>query len=175
MKKGSEIEMGYVPAGIYTVLVHTTEEKISSSNNPMVVASVEIISPETAQHAGASYKTLGQKGKIFFSLCNKNGEESALNILVKPLKALGVYDQLPDDYGADDVKPLLLDLQGKKFPMFVESEVEYIPESGDPKDSRDPAKAKRDPETREPMIRRHNARFDAGAIRGKAVDGNAAF
>ena len=167
MKKGTEVKIGFVPANVYKVLVHKTEARQSSKGFKMVVCEVEIVAPDTCQSAGVTYKTCGSKGNMYIMLENKNGVDSALELLAQPLQTVGVYDQLPEEYGAEDVASVLTGLEGKAFNMLVQSQPEYV--SDDPSNSRDIKFAKRD-EDGNPIIKRYNTQFDFSQVKGAASE-----
>ena len=165
MKKGTEVKIGLIPANVYKVLVHKTELRQSGKGFKMVVCECEIIAPETASAAGTTYKTLGAKGNMYIMLENKNGVESALELLASPLQTIGLYDGLPDDYSDIDVAEALKTLEGQAFNMLVQSQPEYV--SNDPSTSRDLKFAKRD-ENGEVIIKRYNTQFDFSQVKGAA-------
>lgn len=167
MKKGTEVKLGFIPADVYKVLVHKTETRQSSKGFKMVVCECEIISPETASAAGTTYKTIGAKGNMYIMLENKNGVDSALELLATPLQTVGLYDGLPDDYSGIDVTEALKTLQGKAFNMLVQSQPEYV--TDDPANSRDLKFAKRD-ENGEAIIKRYNTQFDFTQVKGVAAE-----
>ena len=166
MKKGTEVKLGFIPANVYKVLVHKTETRQSSKGFKMVVCECEIVAPETATAAGTTYKTLGAKGNMYIMLENKNGVDSALELLATPLQTLGLYDGLPDDYSDIDVAEALKSLEGQAFNMLVQSQPEYV--SDDPSNSRDLKFAKRD-ENGEAIIKRYNTQFDFSQVKGAAA------
>ena len=165
MKKGTEVKIGFIPANVYKVLVHKTELRQSGKGFKMVVCECEIIAPETASAAGTTYKTLGAKGNMYIMLENKNGVDSALELLASPLQTIGLYDGLPDDYTDTDVAEALKTLEGQAFNMLVQSQPEYV--SDDPSNSRDIKFAKRD-ENGEAIIKRYNTQFDFSQVKGAA-------
>lgn len=165
MKKGTEVKLGFIPANVYKVLVHKTEMRQSGKGFKMVVCECEIIAPETAVAAGTTYKTLGAKGNMYIMLENKNGVDSALELLATPLQTLGLYDGLPEDYNDIDVSDALKSLEGQAFNMLVQSQPEYV--SDDPSNSRDLKFAKRD-ENGEAIIKRYNTQFDFSQVKGLA-------
>lgn len=165
MKKGTEVKLGFIPANVYKVLVHRTETRQSAKGFKMVVCECEIVAPETAIAAGTTYKTLGAKGNMYIMLENKNGVDSALELLATPLQVTGLYDGLPEDYNDIDVAEALSSLQGHAFNMLVQSQPEYV--SDDPSNSRDLKFAKRD-ENGEAIIKRYNTQFDFSQVKGVA-------
>lgn len=167
MKKGTEVKLGFIPANVYKVLVHKTETRQSGKGFKMVVCECEIIAPETATAAGTTYKTIGAKGNMYIMLENKNGVDSALELLATPLQTLGLYDGLPDDYSDADVSDALKTLQGQAFNMLVQSQPEYV--TDDPSNSRDLKFAKRD-ENGEAIIKRYNTQFDFSQVKGAAAE-----
>ena len=167
MKKGTEVKIGFIPANVYKVLVHKTETRQSNKGLKMVVCECEIIAPETATAAGTTYKTLGAKGNMYIMLENKNGVDSALELLSTPLQTIGLYDGLPDDYSDIDVAAALKTLEGKAFNMLVQSQPEYV--TDDPSNNRDLSKAKRD-ENGDAIIKRYNTQFDFSQVKGAAAE-----
>jgi len=165
MKKGTEVKLGFIPANVYKVLVHKTETRQSAKGFKMVVCECEIVAPETATAAGTTYKTLGAKGNMYIMLENKNGVDSALELLATPLQTAGLYDGLPEDYNDIDVSDALKSLEGQAFNMLVQSQPEYV--SDDPSNSRDLKFAKRD-ENGEAIIKRYNTQFDFSQVKGVA-------
>jgi len=165
MKKGTEVKIGFIPANVYKVLVHKTETRQSAKGFKMVVCECEIIAPETAVAAGVTYKTLGSKGNMYIMLENKNGVDSALELLASSLQTIGLYDGLPDDYTDVDVADALASLQGQAFNMLVQSQPEYV--TDDPSNSRDLKFAKRD-ENGEAIVKRYNTQFDFSQVKGAA-------
>ena len=165
MKKGTEVKLGFIPANVYKVLVHKTETRQSAKGFKMVVCECEIVAPETATAAGTTYKTLGAKGNMYIMLENKNGVDSALELLATPLQVTGLYDGLPEDYNDIDVSDALKSLEGQAFNMLVQSQPEYV--SDDPSNSRDLKFAKRD-ENGEAIIKRYNTQFDFSQVKGAA-------
>jgi hypothetical protein len=166
MKKGTEVKIGFIPANVYKVLVHQTSARQSAKGFKMVVCECEIVAPETAIANGTTYKTLGSKGNMYIMLENKNGVESALELLATPLQILGLYDSLPEDYSDVDVSDALQTLEGQAFNMLVQSQPEYV--SDDPSNSRDLKFAKRD-ENGEAIIKRYNTQFDFSQVKGTAA------
>ena len=166
MKKGTEVKLGFIPANVYKVLVHKTETRQSSKGFKMVVCECEIVAPETATAAGTTYKTLGSKGNMYIMLENKNGVDSALELLSSALQTVGLYDGLPDDYSDVDVAEALKTLEGKAFNMLVQSQPEYV--TDDPSNSRDLKFAKRD-ENGEAIIKRYNTQFGFSQVKGAAA------
>lgn len=165
MKKGTEVKIGFIPANVYKVLVHKTETRQSAKGFKMVVCECEIIAPETTVAAGVTYKTLGAKGNMYIMLENKNGVDSALEILAGALQTVGLYDGLPDDYSDVDVADALNSLSGQAFNMLVQSQPEYV--TDDPSNSRDLKFAKRD-ENGEAIVKRYNTQFDFSQVKGAA-------
>lgn len=166
MKKGTEVKIGFIPANVYKVLVHKTETRQSAKGFKMVVCECEIVAPETASAAGTTYKTLGAKGNMYIMLENKNGVDSALELLSSALQTVGLYDGLPDDYSDIDVAEALKTLEGQAFNMLVQSQPEYV--TDDPSNSRDLKFAKRD-ENGEAIIKRYNTSFDFSQVKGAAA------
>lgn len=166
MKKGTEVKLGFIPANVYKVLVHKTETRQSSKGFKMVVCECEIVAPETATAAGTTYKTLGAKGNMYIMLENKNGVDSALELLSSALQTVGLYDGLPEDYSDIDVAEALKTLEGQAFNMLVQSQPEYV--TDDPSNSRDLKFAKRD-ENGEAIIKRYNTQFDFSQVKGAAA------
>lgn len=166
MKKGTEVKIGFIPANVYKVLVHKTETRQSSKGFKMVVCECEIVAPETATAAGTTYKTLGAKGNMYIMLENKNGVDSALELLSSALQTVGLYDGLPEDYSDIDVAEALKSLEGQAFNMLVQSQPEYV--TDDPSNSRDLKFAKRD-ENGEAIIKRYNTQFDFSQVKGAAA------
>jgi hypothetical protein len=166
MKKGTEVKLGFIPANVYKVLVHKVEVRQSSKGFKMAVAECEIVAPETATAAGTTYKTLGAKGNMYVMLENKNGVDSALELLASALQTVGLYDGLPEDYSDIDVAEALKSLQGQAFNMLVASQPEYV--TDDPSNSRDLKFAKRD-ENGEAIIKRYNTQFDFSQVKGVAA------
>lgn len=166
MKKGTEVKLGFIPANIYKVLVHKTEIRQSNKGFKMVVCECEIVAPETAVAAGTTYKTLGAKGNMYIMLENKNGVDSALELLATALQTIGLYDGLPDDYSDSHVAEALKTLQGQAFNMLVQSQPEYV--TDDPANARDLKFAKRD-ENGEAIIKRYNTQFDFSQVKGAAA------
>jgi hypothetical protein len=166
MKKGTEVKIGFIPANVYKVLVHKTETRQSSKGFKMVVCECEIIAPETTVAAGVTYKTLGAKGNMYIMLENKNGVDSALELLASPLQTIGLYDRLPEDYSDVDVADALSTLSGQAFNMLVQSQPEYV--TDDPSNSRDLKFAKRD-ENGEAIVKRYNSQFDFSQVKGAAA------
>lgn len=166
MKKGTEVKLGFIPANVYKVLVHKTETRQSAKGFKMVVCECEIVAPETATAAGTTYKTLGAKGNMYIMLENKNGVDSALELLSSALQTIGLYDGLPEDYSDVDVAEALNSLAGQAFNMLVQSQPEYV--TDDPSNSRDLKFAKRD-ENGEAIIKRYNTQFDFGQVKGAAA------
>jgi hypothetical protein len=163
MIKGQEVQMGFVPAQIYKVLCHKVEVAQSSKGFKMAKLNLEIIGPEIAEAAGVQYKTLGTLGTAYAMLENKKGVDAALNMLSPSLKALGLYDSLPNDYGQSDVEQALHALSGAKFNMLVQSQTEYAVDNAE--DRFTAAKAKRD-EDGELIVKRYTPQFDFGQVRG---------
>ena len=166
MKKGTEVKIGFIPANVYKVLAHKIETRQSAKGFKMVVCECEIVAPETTIANGTTYKTLGSKGNMYIMLENKNGVESALELLATPLQTLGLYDSLPEDYSDIDVSEALKTLEGQAFNMLVQSQPEYV--SDDPSNSRDLKFAKRD-ENGEAIIKRYNTQFDFSQVKGTAA------
>jgi hypothetical protein len=102
---------------------------------------------------------------MYIMLENKNGVDSALELLASPLQVVGLYDNLPEDYSDVDVAEALSSLQGHAFNMLVQSQPEYV--SDDPSNSRDLKFAKRD-ENGEAIIKRYNTQFDFSQVKGVA-------
>ena len=167
--KGQEIKVGLIPSLIYTVRFEGVEDTISKNNLRMVKINCEILGPEVVEHAGSQYKTLGTRGTMYVMLDNKNGPDDAIGRLVEPLRKLGIYDELPDTYGANDIAAALENLQGCKIQMLVTSQVEYQTTSTDPKDRGDARKAIVDPETNEPIVRRYIPQFSFDNVRKMAT------
>jgi len=167
MIRGQEAEIGYVPVGVYNVLIHAVEKKQSSSGNDMLVLDAEIAGPDIVEHAGRSYKTAGAKGTMYVMLNNKNGVDAALSQLNKPLEALGLLDQIPPgaEYGPAEVEALVKQLQHRKVSMVVSCQTEYFTDSEEKNAKYDLKLAKRDPETNEPLVRRYTPQFDFGQVR----------
>jgi len=167
MKKNEEVIPGYVPQGTYTLLLHKVEKKDSAAGLPMVVIDAEIVAPETAEHAGETYKTLGAKGKYYVMLAyNDGGEDAALSRAKKPLQALGLYDSLPEDYSGNDVYEVLKSIELKRIRATVDTRTEYFTDSTAKGAAYDIKLAKRDPDTDEPMVKRHLPNFDFGQVKG---------
>jgi hypothetical protein len=102
---------------------------------------------------------------MYIMLENKNGVDSALELLATPLQVTGLYDGLPEDYNDIDVSDALKSLEGQAFNMLVQSQPEYV--SDDPSNSRDLKFAKRD-ENGEAIIKRYNTQFDFSQVKGAA-------
>jgi hypothetical protein len=102
---------------------------------------------------------------MYIMLENKNGVDSALEILAGALQTVGLYDGLPDDYSDLDVADALKSLEGQAFNMLVQSQPEYV--TDDPSNSRDLKFAKRD-ENGEAIVKRYNSQFDFSQVKGPA-------
>lgn len=163
MQKGQEVVSGFIPTQVYKVLAHKSEIVRSRAGFKMGKLDLEIISPENAEAAGVQYKTLGVKGTAYVMLEGKDGIDNALARLSKPLKALGLYDSLPNEYGQAEVEELIKSLEGAKFNMLVQSQPEYATDN--PDDRYKAAAAKRD-ENGELIVKRYNSQFDFSQVRG---------
>jgi hypothetical protein len=102
---------------------------------------------------------------MYIMLENKNGVDSALELLASSLQTVGLYDNLPEDYSDVDVAEALSTLSGQAFNMLVQSQPEYV--SDDPSNSRDLKFAKRD-ENGEAIVKRYNTQFDFSQVKGAA-------
>lgn len=162
MVRGKEVIRGFVPTQLYTVRLGTPELKQSASGFEMAVFECEILGPDTVEAAGRTYKTAGAKGSMYIMLNNKNGVDSAIEMLSKPLEKLGLLADIPEgaEYGINDVKDRLARLDGKNITMIVSSETVYVTNEQGKGADRDPAKAVRDPETNEPLVKSYSTRFD---------------
>lgn len=163
MIKGQEVQLGFVPTQIYKVLCVKVTIAQSAKGFRMGKLELEIIGPETAESAGNIYKTLGVTGTAYAMLENKNGVDAALNMLSKPLKTLGLYDGLPNDYAQAHVEEALASIEGHKFNMLVQSQPEYATDN--PEDRFTATKGKRD-ENGELIIKRFNVQFDFSQVYG---------
>lgn len=169
--RGKEVILGFVPKQNYTVLVHKAEEKVTAKGLPAVVLECEILSPETVEHAGKTYRTAGSTGIMYAMLKNKNGEDAALTQLVPTLEKLKLMDDIAEgqSYGRDELVPKLTDLALRKVRMSVTSQAIYDTESTE-KNAQYDVKFARLDEKGEPIVAKYTTRFDFNNIVGFADD-----
>ena len=176
-------KQGFVPDGVYSVLIHAAEKQTSKTGNPMIVLDAEVVAPETVAHVNnrnevTTYATAHSKFRAWWSFAVND----YLKANIEKCVTFGVT--LREDYATpaelinDVIDQLVEILPQHVFEAALTTRSQFATRpltQAEADEGKETGEIILDPATRQPKVLRSNIQMNLEGIIGGPYESNAAF